>query len=221
MKNAVKVFAIVFLLLPFQKLRADVPPSLLKGDINGDGEVDIADVILCLRQSIGIDPVNLEKADIDDNGNVDISDVILLLRKSIDHFDIKRAIAIIDDGTGGTGALFSLEHALKVAGVPYITTQNIDLATKCSVIITSSTISSASFNREQKNALINFVENGGIIVAPEVSDSDFYSVFGISEYQRKNTRYAMTWNTETQDPVLSWFDHQNEKTISLGNPRYP
>ncbi|MCM8816200.1 MAG: hypothetical protein NC913_01635 [Candidatus Omnitrophica bacterium] len=45
--------------------------------------VDISDVILCLRQAIGLDPVNIELADMNEDGQVDISDVILVLRKAI------------------------------------------------------------------------------------------------------------------------------------------
>ncbi len=54
----------------------------IKGDLNGDTEIDISDVILCLRQAIGLDPVN-DLADMNDDGEVDISDVILILRKAI------------------------------------------------------------------------------------------------------------------------------------------
>ncbi|MCM8759132.1 MAG: hypothetical protein NC906_05105, partial [Candidatus Omnitrophica bacterium] len=57
--------------------------SAVKGDINSDGTTDISDVILCLRQAIGLDPVNVAAADMNDDGVVDISDVILVLRKAI------------------------------------------------------------------------------------------------------------------------------------------
>jgi len=53
------------------------------GDINDDGEIDISDVILCLRMAIGLDPGNLTLADMNNDGTVDISDVILVLRKAI------------------------------------------------------------------------------------------------------------------------------------------
>ncbi|MCM8759133.1 MAG: putative Ig domain-containing protein [Candidatus Omnitrophica bacterium] len=53
------------------------------GDLNSDGTTDISDVILCLRQAIGLDPVNVAAADMNDDGVVDISDVILVLRKAI------------------------------------------------------------------------------------------------------------------------------------------
>ena len=54
-----------------------------KGDINGDGSIDIIDVILCLRMAIGLDPVDKNLADMNGDGEVDITDVILILRKAI------------------------------------------------------------------------------------------------------------------------------------------
>lgn len=57
--------------------------SQKKGDLTGDNIIDISDVILCLRMTIGLDPMNIEIADMDGNGVVDISDVILILRKAI------------------------------------------------------------------------------------------------------------------------------------------
>ena len=57
--------------------------QLEKGDLNGDYGVDISDVILCLRMSIGLDPVNVNLADMNNDGVVDISDVILILRKAV------------------------------------------------------------------------------------------------------------------------------------------
>ncbi|MCM8758473.1 MAG: hypothetical protein NC906_01695 [Candidatus Omnitrophica bacterium] len=71
-------------------------PPFTKGDINGDGVIDISDVILCLRMAIGL-PVNINQqtyespytdrlkriADMNSEQIVDISDVILVLRKAI------------------------------------------------------------------------------------------------------------------------------------------
>jgi len=67
-----------------------------KGDINGDGEVDISDVILCLRMAVHL-PVVIEEqtynfpypdwvidlADMNNDGTADITDVILDLRKAV------------------------------------------------------------------------------------------------------------------------------------------
>jgi len=68
----------------------------IKGNLNGDSEIDISDVILCLRMAIGL-PVTISDqtynspypdwliylADMNNDGVVDISDVILILRKAI------------------------------------------------------------------------------------------------------------------------------------------
>ncbi len=53
------------------------------GDINGDGVVDISDVILALRMAIGIDPCQLSLSDLNNDGVCDIQDVILILRKAL------------------------------------------------------------------------------------------------------------------------------------------
>lgn len=70
--------------------------SAAEGDINGDGEADISDVILCLRMAVGLEITVDGKeynapygepfkgaADMNGDGDVDISDVILLLRRSL------------------------------------------------------------------------------------------------------------------------------------------
>src|SRR5262245_815938 len=56
-------------------------PSLLRGDVNGDGRFDISDPIgilscLFLGESCGLCP---DSADVDDNGEREITDAILLL----------------------------------------------------------------------------------------------------------------------------------------------
>ena len=52
------------------------------GDLDRSGEVDIFDVILCLRQALEIDP-SVDNADMNKDGVVDIFDVILVLRKAL------------------------------------------------------------------------------------------------------------------------------------------
>ncbi|MDP8218401.1 MAG: dockerin type I repeat-containing protein [Candidatus Theseobacter exili] len=71
--------------------------TFLLGNINGDGTIDISDVVLCLRMAIGLsvtiqeETYNspypawlIELADMNGVGGIDISDVILVLRKAID-----------------------------------------------------------------------------------------------------------------------------------------
>ena len=62
----------------------NIPPTATpNGDINADEEVNITDVILCLRQAIGLDTVDLSLSDINGDEEVNITDVILVLRKAI------------------------------------------------------------------------------------------------------------------------------------------
>lgn len=59
----------------------NIRASLL-GDINGDGIVDISDVILVLKIALQLDPVQ-SCSDINNDGVVDIADVILTLRMAL------------------------------------------------------------------------------------------------------------------------------------------
>ncbi|MDE7121009.1 MAG: dockerin type I repeat-containing protein [Oscillospiraceae bacterium] len=57
--------------------------TLAKGDVNGNGEVDITDVILINRIYVGLEKVSKEQqeaGDIDKNGKVDLTDSMLVLR---------------------------------------------------------------------------------------------------------------------------------------------
>ncbi|HOV22011.1 MAG TPA: dockerin type I repeat-containing protein [bacterium] len=54
-----------------------------KGDINEDEKIDISDVILCLRQAVGLNEKDFSSADMNFDGKIDIADVILVLRKAI------------------------------------------------------------------------------------------------------------------------------------------
>ena len=53
------------------------------GDVNGDGYIDAADALLCLRASVGLITLTLEQeaaADVNHDGLVDAGDAILILR---------------------------------------------------------------------------------------------------------------------------------------------
>lgn len=57
--------------------------NVTTGDLNGDGEVNILDVVLCLREAIGLDSQNLSSSDLNGDGEVNILDVILILKMAI------------------------------------------------------------------------------------------------------------------------------------------
>ena len=51
----------------------------LKGDVNGDGRVNVSDVTTLVNMILGITPMNQERADVDGNGKVNVSDVTALI----------------------------------------------------------------------------------------------------------------------------------------------
>ncbi len=50
-----------------------------RGDVNGDGRVNVSDVAELINMILGISSMNLENADIDSNGKVNVSDVAALI----------------------------------------------------------------------------------------------------------------------------------------------
>jgi hypothetical protein len=58
-----------------------ISKALSRGDVNGDGDIDIADVVFLLNYLFldGPEPTPLEAGDADCNGEVDIADVLFLI----------------------------------------------------------------------------------------------------------------------------------------------
>lgn len=61
----------------------EMPPGSLMGDANGDGTVDISDVLVTVDYILGKnpDPFVFANADMDKTGQIDISDVLLIVDK--------------------------------------------------------------------------------------------------------------------------------------------
>jgi hypothetical protein len=51
-----------------------------KGDLDGNGEVNNADLVLLARFIVGLGQVSIDTADMDGNGRVDNSDLVTLAR---------------------------------------------------------------------------------------------------------------------------------------------
>lgn len=65
------------------EITVTVTPSAELGDVNGDGYIDSADAMLCLRYSVGLEELSEEQekaADVNKDGFVDAGDAIKILR---------------------------------------------------------------------------------------------------------------------------------------------
>ena len=59
--------------------------TLNKYDVNGDGEINVKDLLLIQRYILGAHDVTLEKADLNGDGEVNDSDVQMLKQYLLDH----------------------------------------------------------------------------------------------------------------------------------------
>jgi hypothetical protein len=152
--------------------------------------------------------------------------VALLAAPAVEAAISRRQVALLD--LAGLNAdtsysTFGLTHALDVAGVPWIVTTSVDDAMQYSMVVTSSYLAGNTFGtgalaRASKDKLVAYVNGGGVLVTTNVYDAYLFPLFGISGHLVKKTRHAMSWQTATLDPTLSYFDDPNEQTISLGSP---
>jgi hypothetical protein len=136
-----------------------------------------------------------------------------------------RTIAILDltlkNAETSNSELFSAKHILKTAGIPFIVTTDIAVAKNYGFILASSKFDLTTFDVSEKDSLINYVNNGGILIAPNLKDPYFNSLFGVSSNTNANNRYTMKFNTVLNDPSFKWLNDSMEKTISFGRTTYP
>lgn len=135
-----------------------------------------------------------------------------------------RAIAILDmtvrNAESNDARFFSVLHLVKVAGVPYVVTTDVVEASAYEMIMCSSLIDEWSFSASEQTALVNFVEEGGLLFAPRVQDPDFFPLFGIDSYTDANNRYDLHWDATNPHSALRYIDQAEEWTLSLGRSSY-
>ena len=54
-------------------------PTFLRGDVNGDGKVNVSDVTALINMILGITPMNQARGDVNGDGKVNVSDVTALI----------------------------------------------------------------------------------------------------------------------------------------------
>ena len=60
-------------------VRFELATEVIKGDVNGDGSVNISDVTAVIDYILGKEGIDLEAADLDNDGSVNISDVSVII----------------------------------------------------------------------------------------------------------------------------------------------
>lgn len=135
--------------------------------------------------------------------------------------DARRTVGILDVSERlkeVTKNVNSIEHICKTIGVPYSTSKLVSDAVRFPLLIICSDVT-GYFNAGEIALLKSYVSNGGVLVAPYVSDPNCLSMFGISSCKTVDNHHTMTW-TATDEPALRWIDDPLEKTMSLGSFGY-
>ncbi len=136
-----------------------------------------------------------------------------------------RGIAILDlsirNNETNNARIFSAEHMVKVAGINYILTQDLEEASNYTMIFCSSFLGGSTFTEVEKTELIAFVEDGGILLAPRVEDEDLFALFGLAAYESDFARFEINWDLASPMGALEWIDQPEEWTIPLGKSTYP
>ena len=136
-----------------------------------------------------------------------------------------RTVALLDctvrNAEANDAELFSAEHLLKVAGIPYIKTTDVYVAIDYGMIVTSSRLQSSTLVQAERDSLYSYVFSGGILFTPIVTDAALYNLFGISGEQTSTTRYTMRFDTVAANAECRWLNDTAEVKISLGRTTYP
>ncbi len=131
-----------------------------------------------------------------------------------------RTVAILDltarNAEANDGELYSTKHVLKVAGLPFVVTTDVNVAKQYGVIIASSKVTSSTFLIAEKDTLIAYVNRGGTLVVPNLTDTYFYNLFGVSAYSQLDTLHRITFDVSLSDPTMRWLNDTLEQTISIG-----
>lgn len=150
--------------------------------------------------------------------------LFLFLFLSIHSIAQQNRIAIIDlttrNAESNNGNLFSIEHLIKVSGIPYFITDSVTFATRSKFIICSSNIEPTSFTQNEKDSLISFVQNGGTLFVTQLKDTALFPLFGISDYQYATNRYKYHWQVDSTDLAFRWINDPLEKWIRLADSSF-
>ncbi len=129
------------------------------------------------------------------------------------------AILVIPDvlEVGSESKTISLQHALNAAGVPFKTVTQLDSALQFSVIYFSSSVTSGAFSSDDIVTITDYVDNGGVVVAPRLLDPALFSLFGIflSEYSVNN--YLLTWDVLSDSLLFKYFNTPEEISYLFGD----
>lgn len=142
----------------------------------------------------------------------------------------RNAGEVEEDGDNDyAGMFYSAEYLCQIAGYPYVVADNPEQAMRSRVIVLSSGIMKTSFTSDELDSLIEWVENGGVLLTPAIRQvprdcgPQISRLFGIDSSNitpASKTRPLIQWSEEhSGEPELVYFDDPREIETSIGQVR--
>ena len=105
---------------------------------------------------------------------------------SIPFYFSQNRISILDikiySGLSDISNIFSLNHALKVSGVPFSTYTSFSKAQINPIIVIPSTVEIGFFSNDLIDSLSNYVSSGGILFLSQLKENKLFNIAGVNSY---------------------------------------
>jgi len=112
---------------------------------------------------------------------------------------------------------YSVKHLLEVAGLPYQITTDFSVASTAKYIIITRGFDNTNLSTTQEDLLRTFVQNGGILIMPNLKNTNIFDLAGISEELFGNERYLFLPNMSEYPDYFPLFNQDREFSLSLGD----
>jgi len=111
----------------------------------------------------------------------------------------------------------SVVRMLRMGGIPFDTTSQLNTAFNYPVVITGSRILNTVFTAPEQTQLYNYVSNGGVFITSSMRDTTLYNLCGIFDDTSTDQLYGITWDTLAHTEYFSLVNDSLEVTVSLGD----
>jgi peptidoglycan/xylan/chitin deacetylase (PgdA/CDA1 family) len=113
----------------------------------------------------------------------------------------------------------ALRDCLELMGIPFLQTADVQEATRRPLVFIGGILLNTELSAPDREALYSYVEHGGVLLAAQVQGNEFFPLFGITGAAASRTNFRVQF-TSTQDPALRYVNRPEERTISLGDPKF-
>ena len=146
--------------------------------------------------------------------------LLLISISFITFSQVERKIVILNmstrNGDTGFSRILSSMKLLQLAGVPFDTTSNLNVALTYPVVLTGSRIQNNALTTTEIFQLENYVFQGGILLTSDLRESQIYNLCGVSASTSSTNLYRIIWDTTSNPSYFDLIDDSLEVTVSLG-----